>query len=91
MVKGDIPKIDPNHPQYSEEEQRAYYEDKGIVFVEDIWSLWHIRVWVHARDTNGFGVMLDRVTIFKYAEKFGMDELDTLERIKNIERGVSSE
>ena len=91
MVKGDIPKIDPNHEKHSVQEQRAFYEEKGIVFVDDVWSLWHIRVWANSRDSNGMGITLDRVTIFKYAEKFGMDELDTLERIKNIERGASSE
>ena len=91
MVKGDIPEIDSDHETQSVEEQRAYYEDKGIVFIDDVWSLWHIRVWVHARYSNGFGSMLDRTTIFKYADKFGMDDIDTLERITRIEKGVSSE
>lgn len=85
-----MPNIDPDHPEHSVEMQRAYYEDKGIVFVEDSWSLWHVRVWANSRESNGFGVSINSDVVFRYATKFEMDEIETLERIKHIERGAQA-
>lgn len=73
---------------YSIEQQRAYYEQKGIVFVDDEWSLWHIRVWMNAREMNGFGVSINADVVFRYADKFEMDDIETLERVKHIQRGA---
>ena len=86
-----MPHIDESHDTHSVEEQRAYYARKGIVFVDDEWSLWHIRVWANSRESNGYGVSVNADVVFRYASKFGMDDIETFERVKNIERGASSE
>jgi len=86
-----VPQIDYEHPTYSVDEQKAYYEKKGIVFIDDEWSLWHIRVWANAREPYGFGITINANIVFTYAEKFGMDAIDTLERVKRMEKGTSSE
>jgi len=83
-----VPHIDPDHPVHSAAQQRAYYEKKGIVFLDDSWSMWHIRVWANAREHNGFSTTINADVVFRYAEKFGMDDIDTLERIQMIERGA---
>lgn len=79
-----MPDIDPHK---SIEKQKSFYERKyGLVFLDDEWSLWHIRVWLNAREPSFGGVTIDRETIWRYADKWGMDDIETLEMIKLIER-----
>ncbi|RLC87225.1 MAG: hypothetical protein DRI37_06375 [Chloroflexi bacterium] len=88
-MDGEVPDINEDEP-YAE--QRAFYEKKyGLVFLDDAWSVWHIRVWLNTRESAGMGITINASTVFKYAVKFDMDEIDTLERIKHIERGANSE
>jgi len=37
------------------------------------------------------GVTINAAIVFRYALKYDMDEIDTLERVKHIEREVSHE
>jgi len=67
-----------------------YREEHGLVFLEDEWSLWHIRVWANSRIGNGFAIYIDPATVFEYARKYDMDTVDTLEYAKTIERGVQA-
>ncbi len=55
-----------------------------------MWSLWHVRVWATAREPNGFGFSINADVVFRYADKFGMDDIKTLERVKRMERGVTA-
>ncbi len=73
-----------------EKRKEWYREEHGLVFLEDEWSLWHIRVWANSRIGNGFAIYIDPTTVFEYARKYGVDTLDTLENIKTIERGVQA-
>jgi len=61
------------------------------VFIDDLWSLWHTRVWANSRESSGFGITINSNVVFKYAEKFGMDEIETLERVRNMEKGAGRE
>lgn len=88
MLRGDVPQIDQD-ANY-EKNKQWYEENYGILFLEDPWSLWHIRVWANARTSNGFGVTIESDVVFRYASKYRMDDIETLELIKNIERGASS-
>jgi hypothetical protein len=71
------------------EKNISWYADRGIVFVTDEWSLWHIRVWANSRVSNGFGVSVDPQVVFEYARKWDMDTIQTLEMARRIERSVA--
>lgn len=83
-----MPEIDNTHPTRTVEEQQEYYRRKGIVFLDDEWSLWHIRVWVYSREVSGVGTSINADIVFRYAHRWGMGDIETLERVKHIERGV---
>lgn len=84
-----MPEIDENGDI---EAQRAFYERKyGIVFLDDAWSLFNIRVWQYSREGNGFGVNINSNVVLLYAKEAGVDALELLERVKNIEWSVQSE
>ncbi len=42
---------------------------------------------MNARESNGFGVSINVDVVFRYAEKFEMDDIEVLERVRLIERG----
>lgn len=88
MLDSEIPELDPDRDV---EKQKEFYQRKyGLVFLEDEWSLWHIRVWAYSREQSIFGVNISSAVVFAYAEKFDMDAIDTLEFIKQIEREANS-
>ena len=86
MLDGNIPKIDKNKPY---EKQRTYFEKKGIVFLNDEWEEFIIKVWSNSLSPQGMGgVGVDPIVVYQYAEDNELNKSDTFDVIKQISGGV---
>lgn len=78
-------------PEFDEkkdfEKQKLFFEKRGIVFLEDEYEAWAVKVWsmsLTSLPMGGFSVDVD--VVFTYAKEYGENKLETLELIKKIER-----
>ena len=80
MVKGDVP----------DERKKAFLKKKfpSLVFLESEWERLHIRIWANSRVYGMDRVHIDAQTVFVYAEEFGLNKVETLELIREIEGEV---
>jgi hypothetical protein len=89
IIDGVVPKIDKNKDIGK---QRAYFEKREIVFLNDEWEVFIINIWLNALTSFGMGTReINPIVVYQYAEDYGMNKSDTFDVIKQISRKVKHE
>ena len=76
LLNGDAP----------DESQKDFLLKKfpNLVFLEDDLERFYFNVWRNSRRVGFSTVEIDPMVVFKYATKYDMDEIDTLEIVNYI-------
>jgi len=88
LVKGQIPTLDEDGDIQA---QKEYLSKKyGVVWLDDTYEEFLVRVWANSIVNNGFGSFVDTARVFAYADRYKLDRVELLEDIEYIKRVVDA-
>lgn len=81
-MRGENPSVD--------EKEFLAKQFPDLVFLESEWEFLHIRIWINSRTDAGFGAYVNAETVYMYCENFGLNKVETIEVINQINQGANS-
>lgn len=75
-----------------DESQKEFLQKKfpNLVFLESDWERIHIRIWINSRLPVMGGVYIDPQTVFTYCKEYGLNKIETLETVREMQSEAAS-